>query len=388
MTSLDDVLQPHVDSGATPGAVALVASADDIEVSTVGTTVLGGDEPMRRDTIFRIASISKPIAAAVAMTLVEDGTFALDDPVNAWLPELDGARVVRTPAGPIDDTVPLDRLITVRDLLTFQSGYGFPDDFSYPAVAPLFSELGQGSAMGQDAPAPDEWMARLARIPLLHQPGGGWLYNTASDVLGVLLARATGRPLPDVFAQRVLGPLGMVDTSFVVPAEKVDRMPAFYRPADEGLTLADPADGAWTRPAPFPSAAGGLVSTVDDWYAFARMLLEGGRVGAGRMLSEESVRLMMTDHTTERMRADSALFLEGQGWGFGGSVDVAPVDPWNVDGRYGWVGGTGTAAHVLPSTGLVTILLTQVELTGPTPPQVMRDVWTYAAGISTGTTAV
>ncbi|MEP6632466.1 MAG: serine hydrolase domain-containing protein [Lapillicoccus sp.] len=379
MTRLNEILQRHVDSGTIPGAVALVDRAGAVEVETAGVMTLGEPAAMPRDAIMRLASITKPIVAAATMTFVEDGTFALDTPVRTWLPELASPSVVRTPESPVDDVVPLVRPITVRDLLTFVCGYGFAERFDLPAAQPYFSELAQGSAMTQDAPPPDEWMARLSRIPLLHQPGEAWLYNLGSDILGVLLVRAAGKGLQEVLADRVLGPVGMPDTGFEVPADHMARLPTLYRPTDDGLVVDDPPQGAWCRPVPFPSGAGGLAGTLDDWYAFARMLLAGGRVGDRRVLSAESVRMMTTDQTTPRQRRGTDLFLEGQGWGFGGSVDIARVDPWNVPGRYGWIGGSGTAAHVVPSSGLVTILLTQVEMTGPTAPEVMRDVWAYAA---------
>ena len=382
MSGLRDVLNQHVSDGSLPGAVALVTRGDQVEVEAVGSVDLAGTAPMARDTIFRVASITKPISAAAALLLVQDGRVALDAPVAEWLPELASPHVVRTPESPVDDVVPAARPITVADLLDFRAGYGFPSDFSLPAVGLLFSELKQGPPQPQAVAPPDEWMSTLARIPLLHQPGEAWLYNTCSDVLGVLIARAAGCPLPQFLDERLFQPLGMVDTGFCVPPEKLDRLPSYYRAAETGgLELIDPPEGQWSRPPAFPSAAGGLVSTVDDWYAFARMLL-GQRAGNGvgqQLLSPESLRLMTTDRLTPAQRAASRLFLEGQGWGFGGSVDVEPIDPWNLRGRYGWVGGTGTAAHVTPSTGAVTILLSQVEMAGPTPPNAMRDVWRYAA---------
>ena len=167
------------------------------------------------------------------MMLVEDGRIALDDPVEPWLPELASPIVVRTPAGPVDDVVPAVRPITVADLLTFRAGYGFPSDFSLPAVGLLFSELRQGPPQPQLVAAPDEWMAALSRIPLLYQPGEAWLYNTCSDILGVLIARVSGRPLPEFLAERLFEPLGMVDTGFEVPAGKLDRFTSYYR-ADAG----------------------------------------------------------------------------------------------------------------------------------------------------------
>ncbi|MFF1737426.1 serine hydrolase domain-containing protein [Streptomyces sp. NPDC058247] len=379
MTSLQDILAPHVRDGSLPGAVALVARGDRVEVETAGSTALGGGVPMARDSIFRIASITKPIVAAAVMMLVDEGRIALTDPVDQWLPEIAKPVVVRTPDAPVDDVVPAARPITVADLLTFRAGWGFPSDFSLPAVQALFGFQKNGLSP-QPVPPPGEWMARLAHVPLLNQPGDAWLYNTCSDIQGVLISRVTGSTLPDFLAERVFEPLGMTDTGFMVPAGKLDRFTTSYRPRPEGgLEQADAPDGQWSSLPEFPSGAGGLVSTADDWLAFARMLLAEGVAGDRRLLSADAVRQMTTDHLTPAQREASSLFTEGQGWGFGGSVDVAPINPWNVMGRYGWVGGTGTAAYLVPSTGAVSILLTQVEMTGPTHPPLMRDFWRYVA---------
>ncbi|NGO85076.1 serine hydrolase domain-containing protein [Streptomyces sp. 196(2019)] len=391
---LQDLLDTHTARGSAPGAVALVARGDRrgqggrgerVEVAVAGSATLAGSTPMRRNSLFRLASVTKPIVAAAAMTLVEDGVIAPADPVAAWLPELASPLVVRTPRSPVDDVVSAVRPITVLDLLTFRAGYGFPSDFTLPAVAPLFAELKQGPPRPQDVPGPDAWMAALSRIPLLHQPGDGWLYNTCSDILGVLVARAADRPLPAYLAERLFEPLGMADTGFSVAPGALDRFTGYYRAGEGspagGPELVDAPDGQWSRPPAFPSGAGGLVSTVDDWCAFGRMLLAGGLADDGRrVLAAESVRQMLTDHLTPAQRAESGLFTEGQGWGFGGSVDVEITAPWNVLGRYGWIGGTGTSAHVIPSTGTVAVLLTQMEPAGPAAPRLMRDFWTYAAG--------
>jgi CubicO group peptidase (beta-lactamase class C family) len=380
MTKLSDVLQAHVGNGSAPGAVGLVARGERVEVQAVGSVDVEGTAPMTRDSIFRIASITKPITAAAVMMLVDEGRIALQDSVEHWLPELASPTVVRTPASAVDDVVPAARPITVFDLLTFRAGYGFPSDFSLPAIGALFSELKQGPPQPQLVAPPDEWMATLSRIPLLHQPGEAWLYNTCSDILGVLVARVSGRPFAEFLTEHLFEPLGMVDTGFEVPQSKLGRFTSYYRtdPAG-GLELVDGPDGQWRSMPAFPSGGGGLVSTVDDWYTFGRLLLAGGIFDGHRLLSAESVRQMTTDHVTQSQRDASVLFLEGQGWGFGGSVDVADIDPWNVPGRYGWVGGTGTAAHIDPSSGSVTILLSQLELAGPTPPAAMRDLWRYAA---------
>jgi CubicO group peptidase (beta-lactamase class C family) len=380
MAKLTQLLGRSVKTGALPGAVAVVATGGHVEVAAVGARGFGG-APMTPDSIFRVASLTKPIIAAAAMMLVEDGTLALDDPVARWLPELAHPVVVRTPGSPVDDVVPARRPITVRDLLTSRGGHGFPADLSLPAVAPLFTELRQGPPAPQQVAAPDEWMRTLATIPLLHQPGEGWLYNTSSDILGVLISRAAHVPLAGFLDERIFRPLGMTDTGFFVPQEKRDRFTVYYRaePDGAGLAVADLPDGG-----SFPSGAGGLVSTAGDLLAFGRMLLAGGAAANGvRLLSPGSVTLMTTDQLTATERDQSRLFLDGQGWGFGGGVDVERIEPWNVPGRYGWVGGTGTAAHIVPASGsgqgVVTILLTQVALTGPTPPAIMREFWEHAA---------
>ncbi len=381
MTDLHEVLSAHVDSGAVPGAVGLVAQGDQMEMQVLGHADAGAASPMRRKSLFRIASLTKPLTAAAVMMLVEDGRLTLDAPVERWLPELAAPSAARTPSSALDDVVPAARAITVADLLTFRAGWGFPADFSLPAVAALFTELRQGPMPLHDTD-PDAWMATLSRIPLLHQPGDAWLYNACSDIQGVLIARASGTALPDFLAERIFDPLDMTDTGFAVPATKLDRFTHFYRPLPDGsLELVDAPDGLWSTLPGFASGAGGLVSTVDDLYAFARMLLAGGRTPDGRrLLAADSVRQMTTNHLTAGQREAARLFLEGQGWGYGGSVDVQAADPWNVPGRYGWVGGTGTTSHIVPSTGAVAIVLTQVEMTGPMPTPLMRDFWRYAAG--------
>jgi CubicO group peptidase (beta-lactamase class C family) len=375
MSELRETLIRHVQGRTVPGAVGLVARGGDVEVVAVGSVDAEGTAPMTRDSIFRIASITKPITAAAVLMLVEDGVLGLDSPVEEWLPELAKPMAVRTPSGPVDDLVPAARPITVEDLLSSRPGWGFPSDFSLPAVQPLFEVQKDGRFL-QSWPDPDTWVADLARVPLLHQPGEAWLYGTASDLQGVLIARASGRTFPEFLSERIFEPLGMTDTAFEVPESKRSRFTSYYSPTPAGgLELSDAPDGQWNRIPAFPSGGGGLVSTADDWLAFARMLLAGG----GELLTPTSVSRMTTNHLTAAQREAGALFLEGQGWGYGGQVDVAPIDPWNVPGRYGWVGGTGTTAHIVPPTGTVTILLTQAGMADPTPTKVMRDFWRCTA---------
>jgi CubicO group peptidase (beta-lactamase class C family) len=374
MADLEAALRPHVESGEIPGLVALVARGDEVEAIALGVQGTSG-RPMQRDSIFRGASITKPLTAALTMMLVEDGRLGLDDPVTDLLPELAEARVLRTPTSDLGDTVPSERPITTRHLLTHTAGLGFAT-FESPVVAQLMKQLGQASREVGEVPAPDEWMRRLGAIPLMHQPGEGWTYNAAYDVLGVLLARAVDQPLAELMAERLLQPLGMVDTAFHVPAEKRERFTTLYGRDEQGtLSVSDEPDGAFATEPAFASGAGGLVTTADDMLAFGRLLLAGGQ----GLVSEESVRQMMTDQLTPQQREMGGFFLDGQGWGFGGGVDTDVLNRWNVVGRYGWVGGTGTAAYVDPQHGTVSIILTQVELGGPESAAVLESFWTAAA---------
>lgn len=377
--SLRETLQRHVDEGALPGAVAVVDRGGDREVVAVGAADVEGSRPMTADSLFRIASITKPITAAAVLTLVDEGTLALGDPIARWLPELADPKVVRTPSSPVDDVVPARRPITVSDVLTGQAGWGFASDFTLPAVQALFPVQGDGREV-QGFPPPDVWLARLAEVPLAFQPGEAWLYDTCSTIQGVLAARASGRSLPELLEERIFAPLGMADTAFVVGPDRRDRFTTFYKKTADGLVLADPPDGQWSTMPALPLGSGGLAGTAGDWVAFGRMLLASGATpDGGRVLSPEAVRLMTTDHTTAAQREIGALFLEGQGWGMGGTVDVTAGEPWTVPGRYGWVGGTGTSAHIVPSTGTVAVLLTQVGADSPVPPEWMRDFWREAA---------
>ncbi|NPD03772.1 beta-lactamase family protein [Nocardioides sp. zg-1308] len=377
MADLEAALRPHVDSGAIPGLVALVARHDEEEVVALGRQGTSG-RPMERGSIFRGASITKPVTAALAMVLVDEGRLDLDAPVADLLPELAEPRVLRTLGSELDDTVACERPITARHLLTGTAGHGFATWDS--TVVPLLLErLGQASDDIGEVPPPDEWMRRLAEIPLMHQPGDGWTYNASYDVLGVLLARAAGQDLPDLMAERLLEPLGMVDTGFSVPPESLDRFTTLYSHDDAGvLQVSDEPDGVFTTMPSFPSGSGGLVTTVDDWLAFGRMLLAEGESPDGRVLSAEAVRRMTTDQVSAQHREMGGFFLDGQGWGFGGGVDTELIDPWNVVGRYGWVGGTGTSAYVHPREGVVAVLLSQAGLDGSVL-ELLQAFWRVSA---------
>src|SRR5438874_3639376 len=187
--------------------------------------------PIRRDTLFRISSMSKPITAVATMILVEECKLRLDEPVDRWLPELAGRQVLKRLDGQLDDTVPANRPTTVRDLLTFRMGFGqmmaLPD--AYPILkAANEQQIGMGPPSPSMMPAPDEWIRRLGQLPLMHQPGEKWMYNTGSDALGVLIARASGQQLEAFLRERIFEPLGMKDTAFSVSAASLDRLATSY----------------------------------------------------------------------------------------------------------------------------------------------------------------
>jgi CubicO group peptidase (beta-lactamase class C family) len=341
---------------------------------------------MRRDIIFRISSMTKPIIAVATMILVEECKLRLDEPVDRWLHELADRQVLKRLDGPLDDTVPSKQPITVRDLLTFRMGFGqmmAPQD-AYPILQEaLKQQIGMGPPSPSSMPAPDEWMRHLGSLPLMYQPGEQWMYNTGSDVLGVLIARASGQPLETFLRESLFEPLEMRDTGFSVPEASLDRLATSYwpDPASGKLTVYDEARGSqWSHPPAFPSGAGGLVSTIDDYLAFGQMMLSQGKHGNERILSRLSVELMTTDQLTPEQKAASSLisgFLDGHGWGFGVSVVTRRDDIAAVPGRYGWDGGLGTSWYSDPREEMVIILMTQCAWTSPSPPNVY--FWTYQA---------
>ena len=384
---MHDALAGYVDRGQVPGIVTMVSRHGEAHIDMIGMQALGGTSPVRRDTIFRISSMTKPIAAVAAMILVEECKLRLDEPVDRLLPELADRKVLKKLDGRLDDTVPAHRPITVRDLLTFRMGFGqmmaLPD--AYPILrAASEQQIGMGPPSPAAMPAPDEWLRRLGGLPLMHQLGEKWMYNTGSDVLGVLIARAAGQPLDTFFHERIFEPLGMKDTGFSVPATKLDRLATSYwtDPETGALGLYDEAEGGqWSRPPIFPPGAGGLVSTVDDYLAFGQMLLNQGKHGNRRILSRLSVELMTTDHLTPEQKAVSGLipgYFDSHGWGFGMSVVTKRDDVAAVPGRFGWDGGLGTSWYSDPREDMVTILMTQRAWTSPSPPDVCLDFWTLA----------
>jgi CubicO group peptidase (beta-lactamase class C family) len=382
LSRMHDVMAGHVERGEMPGLVTLVSRYGEIHVDAIGRQAIDG-APMQRDTIFRISSMTKPVTAVAAMILVEECRLRLDDPVDRWLPELADRKVLRAIDAPLDDIVPARRAITLRDLLTFRLGLGmipvFPD--RYP-IQKAIAEA--GFAPGPVFPSfpPDELMRRYGSLPLIHQPGERWLYNTGAEILGVLIARAAGATFSEFLRDRIFAPLGMKDTAFSAPEAKHARFATGYardHATQELKVFDDPVTGKFSSPPVFENGSAGLVSTADDFNALAQMMLNGGRLGAERILSRPSVELMTTDQLTLEQKAGSEIFFgDNRGWGMGLSVFTRRDDLCNVPGRFGWDGGYGTSWYSDPKENLTGILLTQRLMDSPQPPRVMADFWTSA----------
>jgi CubicO group peptidase (beta-lactamase class C family) len=361
MDEIDEVraaVERHI-GDEVHGAAWLVDRGGRVSVGSAGLS--------SPDTIFRISSVTKPVVAALAVLLVDDGTLALDDPVDTLLPELAGRQVLRTPGSPLNDTVPADRPITVRDVLEFRLGLGM--DFAGPYPGTVLGALADGGlAVGppapQQSPPPDEWMRVVGTVPLAAQPGERWLYNTGAQVLGVLLARAAGQSLPELLEARVTGPLGMRDTAFHVRPDQLGRLGTSW--AGDGVY--DQPDGQWSRPPAFADAGGGLVSTVQDLHAFAVALRDGTLLPPARV--EQLVTLAVGPHDPDGL----------EGWGLGLGVTVADRPDGRHAGSYGWDGGMGSTWWTDPVTDTIAILLTTDAWASAQPTPIFTEFWRAAFG--------
>ena len=375
-------MQHHVDHGWAPGLVTSIHHRGLQHVEAIGTMAFDNDAPMRRDTIFRLASMTKPITAVAAMMLVEACRMRLDDPVDEWLPELANRKVLRTFESPLDDTVPARRAITVRDLLTFRSGYG-EVGFVSPGC-PLQKAMMEARLPLTEwifAGTPDEFMRRLGALPLAFQPGERWLYHMSAEVLGVLISRVSGMPLGRFLGERLFEPLGMKDTAFHVPEGRMDRLPPCYGTdmfTHELVLLDEARGGQMAQPPKFESGAGGLVSTADDMTAFGRMLLNHGTYGRERILSRPTVELMTLDHLTAGQKTSSPFFAgfwATRGWGLGVGVITGRDDLAASPGSFGWDGAFGTSWCVDPKEQLVGVLMIQRRPDVLDLPPITHDFW-------------
>ena len=369
--TLETTFREHIARGDLAGLVALVwRPGQPLRSIAVGRRDVERDLPICRDTIFRIASLTKPVTSAAALTLLDEGRFALDDPITRVAPELERVRVLEDANGPLDRTVPAARAITFRDLLTHRSGLTYGELHRGPIGAAYGATLG-----GQidNALSPDEWIARLATLPLIDQPGAGFHYGVSTDLLGFLIARIERTTLGAVMRQRVLDPLGMRDTGFAVPHDKRDRRAALTGFDEAGrlttLAVAPGRHALAERPdsMTFESGSGGLWSTADDYLAFARLFVGGGAVDGVRILRPDTCALMMTNQLTAAQRAEArmfgqALFAKGHGFGLGVAV---VTEPEHADvlrcrggvGTVGWPGAYGSWWQADPNDGSVLVFL-------------------------------
>lgn len=386
LTRVRDVLERHVDAGHSPGALAVVVRRGEVHIEATGHLAFegaGSRTPMAPDTICRIASWTKQIVAACVMTLVEDGTLRLDDPVDALLPELANMTVLADPNGPLDDTVPAERAITLRDLLTCRMGTGAVR--AEPGTVPIADALNAlelGDAPGDAGPSPDEWIRRIGNLPLVFQPGERWMYYVAPNVLSVLIPRATGMSIGDTLRERICEPLGMKDTALSVDGDRLSRLATAYMRDDATgeLVVEDGPEGLWRRPPAFKAAGSGLVTTADDFLAFTSALLAGGTHRGVRVLSRPSVTLMTSDQLTSAQRQAFQYrvwppgFYYDFGWGFGMGVTNRFMHVGPSAGSYGWYGKYGTAWFNDPVEDMTTILITQYTEAHDLP--LFVDFWT------------
>lgn len=363
LAAIGPALKGLVDQSALAGVVTLIwRKGEVVQVNTIGQRDIEGGLPMTRDTLFRIASMTKPVTTLAALMLVEEGKLKLDDPVTKWLPELKDMQVLKDATGPLDAVVPAARDITVEDLMTHRSGlaYGFT---SMGPIAHAHEEK-LGSALANPY-TPDEWMTRLGALPLSYQPGERFHYSHATDVLGFLVARVEGKPIGEVLKARIFDPLGMSDTGFWTPHEKRDRLAKLYQALPEGGLK----DVSWSdpdTPGPFEGGGGGLISTADDYLKFARLMLGRGELDGVRLVKPETIDQMTSNRLTDEQRGHAFLgmpFWLSQGFGLGTSMVMdAEKHQWmgaGGEGAFGWPGAFGTWWQADPINDMILIYLIQ-----------------------------
>ncbi|WP_144112926.1 serine hydrolase domain-containing protein [Paraburkholderia sp. BCC1886] len=374
LTALTHAMQGYVERGEVAGVVSLVWRRGEIGYfEPLGWRDQEAGLPMERDTLFRIASMTKPVTSAAILMLIEEDRLALDTPVSLWLPELGALRVLRDPSGPLDETDPLKAPLTVLDLLTHRAGFAYHFTASGP-MADAYAQAFNGIDARGDGSA---WLARIAGLPLMFQPGTRWHYGIATDVLGVLIERVTGMPLGDFFRTRIFEPLGMRDTAFSIPDAQLGRLATAYgvEPGTQRLVVEDhPSASRWSRTDRFQSGGGGLVSTAQDYLQFAQLLLGRGRVGDTRLLSHRSVDLMRSNFLTRdqrRVPAFGHVLWAGQGFGLGVSVVDDPAQQlplgYRSMGSFGWPGAFGTSWFADPVEEMIGLMLIQRRGLEPFP---------------------
>ena len=364
LAAAPDVLKGVIDSGDLSGAITLIWRGGEVaQISVQGKANLETGRDMTRDTLFRIASMSKPVTTVAALMLMEEGRLKLDDPITKWAPEFANMQVLKDAAGPVDQTTAAARDITIEDLMTHRSGLAYAFTSTGPIAYAHQKALGDvlNSGMTEDA-----WMAALGSLPLSYQPGAQFHYSHATDVLGFIVGRIGGSGFRQFLFDRIFGPLGMVDTDFYIPTEKRDRAAVVYQMNKDETALEVVNFTAYLAPPAFCGGGGGLISTADDYLKFARMMLGRGQVEGVRLLQGETVDLMAANRLTDAQRAIPFMgmpFWMGQGFGLGLSVITDTAQhAWmgaGNNGAYGWPGAFGTWWQADPAQDMVMIYLIQ-----------------------------
>jgi CubicO group peptidase (beta-lactamase class C family) len=364
LSAIPAALQPVIDAGDLSGFVTLLWRKGEIaQINTLGWRDVEAKAPMTRDTLFRIASMTKPITSVAALMLVEEGKLKLDDPITKWMPEFKDLKVLKSATGPLDDTVPAARDITVDDLMTHRSGLAY----AFTSIGPIAQAYDKtlGSPLGPNL-STDEWLAALGTLPLSYQPGDRFHYSHATDVLGFLVGRVAGTTYRDFIMERILKPLGMNDTDFWCPPDKRERMAKLYRINPKTDAMEDVSLPHLPGPPEFCAGGGGLISTADDYLRFARMMLNGGELDGVRYLKRETLESMRQNRLTPAQREIPFMgipFWLGQGFGLGVSVITDPEkQAWmgaGSEGSFGWPGAFGTWWQADPVEDMVMIYLIQ-----------------------------
>jgi CubicO group peptidase (beta-lactamase class C family) len=377
-----------VDSGRLAGMVTVVMRRGELAFAeTAGKADLERDKPMRPDSIFRIYSMTKPLTSTAIMMLYEEGRFQLDDPISKFIPRFANPRVYAGGSRGKIDSVPAEREITFRDLLTHTSGltYGFME--SNPVDA-LYRSKTNGVDFQTATTSLKDVVERLATFPLIAQPGKAWNYSVATDVLGYLVEVISGQPFQTYLKEKVLGPLGMVDTDFHVPADKHERFAANYQAGAGGKLelIDDPGKSRYLAPRAVNSGGGGLVSTAADYLRFCRFMLNKGELDGTRLLGRKTVELMTMNHLKGDMAdmgmprfSESTYYGVGFGLGFSVMIDPAKAHILGTAGEYAWGGAASTAFWCDPAEDMAVVLMTQLMPSSTYPIRRELRVLTYQA---------
>jgi CubicO group peptidase (beta-lactamase class C family) len=373
--AVEQIASTAVERGDIPGVVAQIWREGELCCDVAaGMRDRESNIPMDRSTIFGLASMTKPVTVALALRLMDEGRLSLDDAITRWIPEFAQMRVLRRPGGPLDDTVPATRAITVEDLMTHRAGLGYGFLTPPPLGTALLARVGMGI---DSALTPDAWLKSLSELPLIFQPGERFNYGHSIDVLGFLAARVLGQDLASAMREKLFAPLGMVDTGFWIPPEKRSRMATFYTSTQPGdFTRLDMRGFTADKPPEYVSGGQGLLSTAADYLRFARMLMEEGKLDRVRVLKADTVRMMRSNRITDEQRKFP--FVAGapfnQGFGLGMAVAVDAKQPGVVSGgvgTFGWPGAFGGWWQADPEANMILLWLQECTPAPPKPGHAM-----------------